>query len=459
MTQPVVVIGLDCLTPQLAFEQYADAMPTLHRLAREGAHGRLRSVTPPITVPAWACSVTGKTPGALGVYGLRNRRDFSYQPLGITTSLDVRAPTIWDRLGKTGKSSIVVGVPPGYPPKPLQGHAISCFLTPGTDSSFTYPDSLKSEIEATVGEYWFDVPNFRHAERRGLLDDIHRLTEQRFRLATHLMTTKPWEFLMTVDMGPDRLHHAFWQHADPEHVLYERGNPFQHAMRDYYRFLDDQLTQFLERVPDDAAVLIVSDHGAQRMDGGIAINEWLIQNGYLALQRHPDEPASLDQLEIDWGKTSAWGEGGYYGRIFLNVQGREPQGTVPANEVEALRHELITKLEALGDEQGQPIGTRVHRPEELYEEINGIPPDLIALFGDLHWRSVGSVGHGSIWTRQNDTGPDGANHAPDGVLVAVNVPGLQGELAAPRLTELAGTALDRLEPGISHGLGSFGPSS
>lgn len=416
-------------------------MPTLNGLAREGAYGRLRSVTPPITVPAWACSVTGRTPGELGVYGLRNRRDFSYQPLGITTSLDVKAPTVWDRLSEVGEPSIVIGVPPGYPPKPFNGHSVSCFLTPGTDSSFTHPDSLGSEIEGAVGEYWFDVPNFRQADRHELLDRIHRLTAQRFQVATHLMTTKPWEFFMTVDMGPDRLHHAFWQYADPDHVLYEPGNSLENAMRGYYQFLDDQLAAFLDRVPDDAAVLIVSDHGAKRMDGGIAINEWLRHEGYLALERHPDAPASLADATIDWPNTLAWGEGGYYGRIFLNVQGREPQGTVPPDEAESLKDELINKLETLGDEGGSPIGTRVHRPEDLYGEINGIPPDLIALFGDLHWRSVGSVGHDTVWTRQNDTGPDGANHAPDGVLVAANVPDLQGQLGRPRLSQLASTCL------------------
>ncbi len=452
MTQPVVVIGLDCLTPQLAFEQYADAMPTLNALAREGAYGRLRSVTPPITVPAWACSVTGQTPGELGVYGLRNRRRYDYEPLGITTSLDVNAPTIWDRLSDAGEESVVIGVPPGYPPKPLNGHSISCFLTPGTDSSFTYPDSLKSEIEENVGEYWFDVPNFRQAERHELLDRIHRLTEQRFHVATRLMTTKPWQFLMMVDMGPDRLHHAFWQYADRDHILYESGHPLESAMRDYYQFLDDQLAQFLERVPDDAAVLIVSDHGAKRMDGGVAINEWLIREGYLKLRSSPDQPTPLERLDIDWPQTLAWGEGGYYGRIFLNVQGREPQGAVSPSEVDRLREELIAKLEALGDEDGRSIGTRVHRPEDLYDEINGIPPDLIALFGDLHWRSVGSVGHGSIWTRQNDTGPDGANHAPDGVLVAANVPDLQGELGHPRLTGLASTALQLLDQPLPRGV-------
>lgn len=75
------------------------------------------------------------------------------------------------------------------------------------------------------------------------------------------------------------------------------------------------------------------------------------------------------------------------------------------------------ELSAIQDEQGNCIGTRVFRPEEVYREVNGIPPDLIVYFGDLHWRSAGSVGVGSIHQRENDTGPDDANHAPDGVFV------------------------------------------
>ena len=35
---------------------------------------------------------------------------------------------------------------------------------------------------------------------------------------------------------------------------------------------------------------------------------------------------------VDWARTTAWGEGGYYGRIFMNVAGREPNGIVPPEE-------------------------------------------------------------------------------------------------------------------------------
>jgi len=433
------VIGLDCLEPSLAFEEYADAMPTLTRLRQEGAHGRLESVIPPITVPAWACMMTGKDPGTLGIYGFRNRADYSYETLSLVTSHSVREKAVWDLLSEAGKRSVVIGVPPGYPPKPLNGYAMGCFLTPNARAEYTYPPSLKADLEERFGEYLFDVRNFRTDDKRWLLEQIYTLTEQRFRVARYLLTGKPWDFFMVVDMGPDRLHHGFWKFCDPHHRKYEPGNPFENAMREYYRFLDEQLKGFLEQVPDDAALLVVSDHGAKRMDGGICINEWLWREGYLRLRTPPQGVKRFEELDVDWSRTLAWGEGGYYSRIFLNVKGREPQGVVSPSEYEGVRDELIQKLEALGDENGNPIGTRVYKPEEIYRRVNGIAPDLIAILGDLHWRSVGTVGHGAIWVHENDTGPDDANHAQHGLYVAKGFP----DLAGPRDLHLLEVA-DRL---------------
>ncbi len=79
----VAVIGLDCATPQLLFGDLASEVPNISKLMSEGMHGDLASITPPITVPAWACAMTGKTPGELGIYGFRNRKDTSYDGLSI----------------------------------------------------------------------------------------------------------------------------------------------------------------------------------------------------------------------------------------------------------------------------------------------------------------------------------------------------------------------------------------
>jgi predicted AlkP superfamily phosphohydrolase/phosphomutase len=131
----------------------------------------------------------------------------------------------------------------------------------------------------------------------------------------------------------------------------------------------------------------------------------------------PPGVTSLDLCEIDWNRTLAWGAGGYYGRLSLNIQGREPQGTLPVDQVDAFKAKLSSELEAIPDPDGNPIGTRVLRPEQIYAQVNNIPPDLIVYFGDLAWRSVGSVGNEAIHVFENDTGPDDANHAQHGMYI------------------------------------------
>ena len=111
----VAVIGLDCGTPQLLFDRLADEVPNINALMQRGMHGELASITPPITIPAWACSMTGKTPGQLAIYGMRNRKDTTYDGLSIASSLAVKEPAVWDVLGDRGLKSLLIGVPPGFP--------------------------------------------------------------------------------------------------------------------------------------------------------------------------------------------------------------------------------------------------------------------------------------------------------------------------------------------------------
>src|SRR5262249_14997305 len=136
-------------------------------------------------------------------------------------------------------------------------------------------------------------------------------------------------------------------------------------------------------------------------------------------------------------------EGGYYARVFFNVQGREPQGVVPAAECENFQDEMKTRLEALADDKGQPLKSLVFKPRELYRNVRNVAPDLIVHFGGLYWRSIGTVGHTAIHLQENDTGPDGCNHAQYGmfILAAPNSP-LRGKYQGARLLDIAPTLLD-----------------
>jgi predicted AlkP superfamily phosphohydrolase/phosphomutase len=441
-----LVVGLDCAAPQLVFDRWLDQLPALRSLVERGRSGVLRSCDPPITVPAWSSMTSSRTPGSLGFYGFRNRRDHSYDRLVFADSRAVRVPRVWDVLSARGRPVIVLGVPQTYPPSRVNGVMVSCFLTPDVATSrYTYPDELKGEIESLVGRYMVDVEDFRTEDKDRLLAEIEEMTEKRFRVADHLLATRPWDLFFMVEMGTDRIHHGFWRFTDSGHRLYEPGNPYEGAMLDYYRGVDEKLARLLDRhADDDTAVLVVSDHGAKRMDGGICANEWLRHGGYLVLREEPTEPTRLTPDLIDWERTTAWGEGGYYCRLFLNVAGREPSGTVAPEDYERVRDELKAKLEALGDEQGRPIGTVAHRPEDLYPEARGIAPDLLVYFGDLYWRSVGQVGTGTVHVFENDTGPDDANHAHEGLYVLAG-PGVAPGQDGPRdLRDVAPTLLELL---------------
>ena len=103
------------------------------------------------------------------------------------------------------------------------------------------------------------------------------------------------------------------------------------------------------------------DHGANSLKGGICFNEWLIKNGYLTLKSYPKTSTPIAKAEIDWSKTKAWGDGGYYGRLFMNVRGREPQGTVDKADYEKVRDEIVAGIAEIADPKGAVIGSKAFR--------------------------------------------------------------------------------------------------
>jgi predicted AlkP superfamily phosphohydrolase/phosphomutase len=438
----IFVIGLDCATPELVFG--LSGLPNLKALIARGVHGRLESIVPPITVPAWMCMATSQDPGSLGVYGFRNRIDHSYSRLGVVNSTSITAPAIWDILGDGGARVVVIGVPPGYPPRKVNGISVGCFLTPDPDKyTYTYPPAVKHDIERIIGSYPVDAAGFRTNDKENLLRQIYEMTRKHFDVVRHLMQTVEWDYFQFVEIGVDRLHHGFWKYHDPLHRQHEPNHPLNSAITDYYSYLDDEIGRTLALLDDDTICLVVSDHGAQRLDGGFCVNDWLVAEGLLKLHQPPAGPTPFSAELVDWGRTRVWSEGGYYARVFVNLEGREPEGTVAPSDYEALLDDVAARIEALPDDRGAPMRNAAYRPRELYRAVRNVAPDLIVHFGGLHWRSIGSIGHPSLYVQENDTGPDDCNHAQHGVFI-LTAPTLRarGELHGVHLLDIAPTLLD-----------------
>jgi predicted AlkP superfamily phosphohydrolase/phosphomutase len=441
-----VVLGLDSMPPNLLFDRFLPTMPNTRALLERSTYGTLRSCDPPITVPAWAVMFTGMDPGTLGIYGFRHRRPGTYWDTYSPTPQMLPHPPIWETLSRQGKRVAVIGMPPGYPPPRVNGVYISDFLTPDRAKDFVQPPDLLPEVQqAAGGRYVFDV-TFRADDRGRIGRELIEMTRGRWAVARHLWKKEAWDLFALHEIGPDRIHHTFWKYFDHGHPRSETNPEFERLVEEYYRMLDDEIGKFVREVGDSATIFLFSDHGSQMMDGCFCINEWLIAKGLLALKGPmPPRGTPLEKATIDWGRTTAWGAGGYYARIFFNVRGREPQGIVPPADVPALTERIRRELAAVRLPTGEPLDADVREPARIYREVRGDPPDLMVYFRDLKWRSAGTVGYGTLFLSENDTGPDDSVHSFDGIY-AMAEPGRPGAgLQDPAsILDVAPTLLKRM---------------
>lgn len=423
----VVVIGLDCVPPQLFFQEPGIELKNLKTLMEHGIWGTMRSTDPPITIPAWTTITTGKDPGELGLYGFRNRQCHDYSEMVTVNSSHVDAPRIWDYLESVGMRSILIGIPQTYPPLPHNGITIAGLPTPDLEQTYTYPSNFANQLsELAGGDYLTDVRDFRTADKNRVLAELFESVERRFELARHFLTHEPWNFFMLVEIATDRLHHSFWRYWARDHRLYTCGNPYEEVIPEFYRFVDDKLGSLLDLLNDDTTVFVVSDHGVRTLIGGVAVNEWLIREGLLTLKHTPEHETPLTQDMIDWDRTKAWGEGGYYSRIFINLKGREPRGVIEPSEYNGFRDELASRLSAMPDENHCLMNNVVLQPEQIYRSCRNVPPDLMVYFDGLSRRSIGNVGAGQIFWAGDTRGLDDANHDREGIFVMARMHDVRG---------------------------------
>ncbi len=446
MVRPrLIVVGLDCAPPSLVFDRYRPALPTIARAMGRGTWGPLRSTVPPITVPAWASMTSGRDPGELGLYGFRNRATRDYA-MTTSTADDVHVPRLWDLVERAGRRAAALYVPPTWPPpRDTSATIVSCMLTPGPDTPHTHPPELGEELRARFGPHTPDLDDDGTLGPEAVLTGLHAMARQHFDVAEHVLATRDPDFLMLVELATDRLHHALWPAMDPSDPRHDPSSPHARGARDLYRYLDARIGQLLEKAGPEASLLVVSDHGARPLLGGVRVNELLRRAGWLVMRDEPRGEVPFDVTNVDWSRTRAWSEGGYYARVFLNVRGREREGALDADQITNAKNTLEALLARI-EESGSVIESRVVRPETTYREVNGVAPDLLCFFGDLTHRSLGGVGATSVIATieevENDRGRGGANHDWDGIFVLAG-PTLdaRGRVEGASILDIAPTCL------------------
>jgi predicted AlkP superfamily phosphohydrolase/phosphomutase len=126
---------------------------------------------------------------------------------------------------------------------------------------------------------------------------------------------------------------------------------------------------------------------------GLNLNTWLYENGFLALKNgvKPGEEENGDFFHnVVWSKTKAYSLG--LGCIFLNLEGREANGIVSADEVDATKSAISKGLTGLRDEERGKVAVRsVVTREQVYRgSCAAESPDLIVNFSEGYRVSWGT---------------------------------------------------------------------
>jgi predicted AlkP superfamily phosphohydrolase/phosphomutase len=438
----LVLIGLDGATPDLALGAWRGELDTLRQLGDRGLSGRLRSSVPWSSLPAWLSLLTGQDPGQLGVYGQRRRVNHSYAPPAVIDSSVVADLRLWDLLGRAGKHVGVVGAPATTPAPAVRGHLVGDQMLDGAPA--TYPPALRQQVALWLE----DAPHLRSNAPGDDLDlllaNAYARTEQRFHLARRLLARDTYDCFAVFDDGIATVQRALWDALDPAHPRYSAANPFAGAISAFYRFVDGQIADLLDLVDDDTAIAVVSACGARALDGELALNDWLIEQGDLVLHTLPGVPAPLERCEVDWERTRAWA--GDDGAIYLNVAGREPHGTIPAAQVEQFCADLTGRLRGLAAPHAA-VQVEVYRPAILYADARGVAPDLLVTCGQSGWHPVATLGRGAVWISAGDTLLEAACESPIGFLVLFDPrnPGRGREIDEASIYDITPTLLALFE--------------
>jgi len=446
--QKIVVIGLDGLNPDLVY-QWQNELPNIKKLMGQGIYGKIESTIPPTCPQAWSCVLSGRNPGRFGFWDFTYRNDYCYGQSELVSSKvrDERVDTLYKILPEYGKRIAIINVPVTYPPPEIpNGYSISSIMTPSLDSQFTYPASLKGGIERIVGDYIIDAStsdmNFRQMDRELVLKRIYDMDRQRFQLTKHFVKNKHCDFVFTVVMGTDRVSHLFYRYFDKDHIRHTPHPKHKDALKNHYQFCDENIGEIVNLLDENAAVIVLSDHSVQRLDGRINLNEWLIQEGYMRLKTRPKELAPPMQADIDWPQTKAWATG-FTGQVYLNVKGREAQGIVDPRDYDKLLDELSERLKAIPDEKGKKLDTKAYKRKDVhFGEWAKFGPDLFICFDSCHWNISELIGYNSIYSYDTPRGPDDGSHGPYGffVMSGSGIP-KEGEVPEADLLDIAPTVL------------------
>jgi predicted AlkP superfamily phosphohydrolase/phosphomutase len=419
----VAFFGIDGV-PYSLIRDNPDVFPNLNALADEGSAGAIDSIVPPESSACWPALTTGRNPGKTGVYGFQDREVGSYDTY-VPMGRDVQADRVWDRVSDDGRDATVLNVPVTFPPQRDVQRMVSGFLSPSIEKA-SYPDELREYLESIDYKIDANAKLGHKDDKTEFMENAQKTVDARYEAFSHYIEEDDWDLFFGVFMTTDRVNHFLFKD-------YEDDTAKKDLFLEFYSRVDEYLGKLREQLPDDVTMLVASDHGFTSQDYEVHLNAWLDQNGWLSYE--DDDHDELGDIADDTRAYSL-----IPGRFYVNLEGREPRGSVPQDQYESVRSELKAELEALEGPNGRNVAKRVVEKEDAFRgDHEDIAPDLVVIPNHGFDLKAGFKGHDDVF----GTGPRNGMHSFENASLFVDDP--DANITDTDLYDISPTILDLME--------------
>jgi predicted AlkP superfamily phosphohydrolase/phosphomutase len=428
----LVVFGIDGATWEIIEQMVKqNRLPNFSKIMEGGCYGDLRSVNPPVTCPAWATMFTGKNPASLGVFHFF--KPTAQYELKLS-ELNWRAwGPIWDIFSDLGKIVYVFNIPTTTAYK-INGKFISGPIWGEQDALLAHPSELNENLKLENYQIRTEISD-KVSGDDVYIEDITRVTENKFRIMYKSFKEDDWDLLIMGYYYLDQIQHRYWKYINEAHPKFEPNSRFRNVIFEHYELLDKYLGKVMDDLPENATLMVASDHGHEPTHTYVNLNAWLRSKGYLKMKDSELErwsegggikKSNLMQLfyfftqsysklvyfsklrnqrtckllrnkfkdwsyvmenkfsvkypinkYVSWENTQAYSM--IFNTIFLNLEGREGKGRVNEKNYQEVRDKIVHHLKELTDPvRGKRVIKNIWTKEMLFPKK--IPYDFPDIF-------------------------------------------------------------------------------
>ncbi len=386
MSKKNIILGIDGIPYEL-MNNLANKgiMPNFNELKKSFVFKKLKSSIPHISSVSWSSIITGVNPGEHGIYGFTEIIDKTYS-LSYPNFNALKSKPFWQ--ANPSKINVIINVPATYPAKKLNGIHIAGFVALDLEKAI-YPPEILDILRKEKYQIDVDTKLAHQQSIEMFFNELFNVLATRKKIYEVFWDKYKWDNFMFVITSSDRLGHFLWQ------IYEDQNNNYHSRFLEFFREVDQIIGDIYGKLSDGDNLIILSDHGMERINQNVNLNRFLEEEKFLQLS---DNLKNYNRIK---NTTKAFILDP--GRVYLNSAGKYPKGLIKKHEEKAILEDLKELFYSLKYKNTKVIKKVYYKDEIYHGKTIEKAPDLV-LIENSGFRLKGAIGKNQIFEEDIFTG-------------------------------------------------------